>query len=72
MSIEDFSMVYFLPTDCDLLSLIHHFQNSDTLRTNFFYKVEPTKEHRSIYKLTIYPKNHLYETLIRENEKGTI
>lgn len=72
MTIEDFSIVYFLPTDKDLLLQLHHFQNSDTLRTHFLYKVEPTIKHRSIYKLTIYPKNYLYETLKREIKEGLI
>lgn len=72
MSIEDFSMVYFLPTDKDLLSYLHHFHDSDTLRSHFLYKVEPTNKHRSIYKLTIYPKQNIYETLIREIEKGSL
>lgn len=71
MNLEDFSMVYFLPTDADLLSKLHHFQNSDTLRTHFSYKVEPTKSHACIYKFTVYPKNHLYETLKREIEEGS-
>lgn len=65
-------MVYFLPTDRDLLSQLHHFQNSDTLRSHFLYKVEPTSEHRSIYKFTVYPKNYFYETLKREIKEGSI
>lgn len=65
-------MVYYLPTDQDLLSKLHHFQNSDTLRSNFVYKVEPTDKHRCIYKFTVSPKQNFYETIIREMQEGII